>query len=63
MDGIMLDTFRIVVIAFSVTDKADQVRFFEETFIMANISPEAVFRMLFLTLSGTNVDFLSRELR
>ena len=29
---------------------------------MANVSPRIVFGMLFLTLSGANVDFLDREL-
>ena len=30
---------------------------------MANISPKVVLGMLFLTLSGANIDFLGRELR
>ena len=44
-------------------DKANRVRFFEKTFLVANISPEVVLGMLFLTLSGTDVDFLDWELR
>ena len=63
IDSTMLDTFEIVVVAFSIIDKANQVRFFEETFLMANISREIVFGMLFPTLSGANVDFLGRKLR
>ena len=51
------------VAAFSVVDKANQVRFFEETFLVANIRPEIVLGMLFLTLSGANVDFSGWELR
>ena len=39
------------------------VRFFEETFLVANVSPEVVFGMPFLTLTGADVDFLGRELR
>ena len=54
----MLNTYGILVAAFLVTDKANQVRFFEKTFLVANISPEVVFGMLFLTLSGINIDFL-----
>ena len=46
-----------------MVDKANQVRFFKETFLMANVSPEIIFRMLFLTLSGADVDFSGRELR
>ena len=53
----------MVIAAFSVTDKANRVRFFEETFLVANVSPEVVLGMPFLTLSGADVDFLDRELR
>ena len=58
----MLDTHGMVVAAFSVEDKANQVRFFEETFLVANVSPEVVLGMPFLTLSGADVDFPGREL-
>ena len=47
----------MVVTAFSVVDKANQVRFFEETFLVANISPEIVFGIFFFTLSGANINF------
>ena len=63
IDGTTLDTYEMVVVAFSVMDKANQVRFFEETFLVANVSPEVVFEMLFLTLSGANIDFSGWELR
>ena len=59
----MLDTFGMIVVAFSVTDKANRVRFFEEIFLVANVSPKIVLEMPFLTLSGANVDFSGRELR
>ena len=58
----MLDTYEMVVIAFSVVDKANPVKFFEETFMVANVSAEVVFEMLFLTLSDVDVDFSDREL-
>ena len=63
IDGITLDTHRIIVAAFSVIDKANQVRFFKETFLVANVSPEIVFRMSFLILSGADIDFSGRELQ
>ena len=62
-DGITLDTHGMVVAAFSVVDKAIRVRFFEETFLVVNVSLEVVLGMPFLTLSGADVDFLGRELR
>ena len=58
VDGIILDIFGIVVAAFSVANKANQVRFFKKTFFMANVSPEIKLRMLFLTLSDADVNFL-----
>ena len=62
IDGITLNTYEIVVAAFSINDKANQVRFFEKTFLIANISPEVVFGILFLILSGGNIHFLGWKL-
>ena len=62
IDGTTLDTYGIVVAAFLVTDKANQVRFFEETFLVANVSLKVVFGMLFLTLNSADVDFSDQKL-
>ena len=62
IDGITLDTYKMVVAAFPVKNKANRVRFFEEIFLVANVSPKVVFGMLFLTLSDADVDFSGREL-
>ena len=59
----MLDTYKIVIAACLMTDKANRIRCFEKTFLVANISPEVVFKMFFLTLSGADVDFLDWKLR
>ena len=63
IDRSTLDTYGMVVTSFSIIDKRNRVRFFEETFLMANISLEVVFGMPYLILSGANVDFLSHALR
>ena len=63
IDSTMLETYGMVVAAFSVKVKTNRVRFFEETFLVANVSPEVVLGMLFLILNGANVDFLGLELR
>ena len=63
IDGTTLHTYGMVVAAFSVEDKANQVRFFEETFLVANVSPEVVLEIPFLTLSGVDIDFLCQELQ
>ena len=53
----------MIVTAFSVTEKANRVRFFEETFLVVNVSLEVVFGMPFLTLSGADINFSGRKLR
>ena len=63
INGTTLNTHEMVVAAFSVVHKANRVRFFEETFLVANVSPEIVLGMPFLTVSGADVDFSGRELR
>ena len=62
IDGTTLETYEIVVVALLVKDKANQIGFFEETFLVANVSPKVVFGMLFFILSGADVDFLGQEL-
>ena len=63
IDGTTLVINGMVVAAFSVVDKANWVKFFEKTFLVANVSPKVVLGMLFLTLSGAHIDFSGRELR
>ena len=58
IDGITLDTYEIVVVAFLIIDKANQVRFIKETFLIANVSPKVVLKMFFFTLNSADIDFL-----
>ena len=63
IDSSILDNFGIIVVVFLVTDKTNQIKFFKEIFLVANVSLEVVLGMFFLTLSCTDVDFLDWELR
>ena len=56
IDGTTLDTYGVINAVFSMTDKTNRVRFFKKTFLVANVSPEVVFDIPFLTLSGADVD-------
>ena len=38
-------------------DKDSRERFFEKSFLLADIKPEIVFRIPFLTMSNADVDF------
>ena len=62
IDGTTFETYGMVVAAFSVTDQANKIRFFEETFLVANVGPDVVLEMPFLTLSSADVDFPKKEL-
>ena len=62
IDSTIFETYEMVVAAFLVTDQSNRVRFFKEIFLVANISPNIVFGILFLSLSGVNIDFPKKEL-
>lgn len=59
INDILLNTYKIVVTVFLVTDKVNEVKFFKKTFLVANVSLKIVFKMLFLTLSVANINFLN----
>ena len=55
-------TYNMVIAAFQVVDKLSPSRFFQETFLLADISMEVVLGMPFLTLSNADVQFAEKEL-
>ena len=62
IDGSTLETFGMVLASFQVEDKLGRIRFFQETFLLADISAEVVLSMPFLTLSNADVQFVEKEL-
>ena len=57
IDGITLETYEMVVSFFSVLDKDEKKRFFEESFLLTDVSPDIMLRMPFLTMSNVDIDF------
>lgn len=57
IDGTTLKTYGIVVSTFSLLNKDGKVRFFEKSFLLANIKLDIIFEILFLTMSNINIDF------
>ena len=53
----------MVVSNFCVLDKDGRERFFEESFLLADVKPEIVFEMLFLTMSNAIVNFQDQNLQ
>lgn len=52
----------MVIAGFQIQDKLGRVRFFQETFLLADISMKVVLGMPFLTLSNADIQFAEREL-
>ena len=52
----------MVLANFRMEDKLGRTRFFQETFLLANISAEVVLGMPFLTLSNVDIQFVEKEL-
>ena len=62
IDGYALEIFGIVLANIQMEDKLGRARFFQETFLLADISVEVVLGMPFLTLSNADVQFEEKEL-
>lgn len=62
IDGTTLETYRIIVPIFSVSDKDDMERFFEKTFSLTDFKPDIVFGMLLLTINNANIHFQAWDL-
>lgn len=53
----------MIITLFQVNDKDKKSRFFEEIFLLANISIDIVFKMFFLILNNDEVKFNNPKLR
>ncbi len=53
----------MVVSTFSVLNKDRRKKFFEESFLLADVKPKVVLRMPFLTMSNADVNFQARDLQ
>ena len=62
IDGSTFQTFGMVLTNFQVEDKLGRARFFQETFLLADISTKVVLGMPFLALSNADVQFIEKEL-
>ena len=52
----------MVLASFQIQDKLGTARFFQETFLLANISVEVVLGMSFVTLSNADIQFAEKKL-
>lgn len=57
IDGWLLEIFGMVLARFLLQDNLDRVWFFDETFLLANISIEVVLKISFLFVNNGDVKF------
>ena len=62
IDDSILQTFRKILANFQLEDKFGRARFFQKTFLLADISTKMVLGMSFLILSNTDVQFGEKKL-
>ncbi len=62
IDGSPLETYGMVTASFLLQDSLERVRFFEETFLLADTSMEVVLGMPFLALSNADFQFGTEKL-
>ena len=55
IDGFLLAIPDMVIAAFQVVDKLGRSQFFQETFLLTDISMKVVLGMLFLTFSNADI--------
>ncbi len=62
IDGYTLKTYGIVIPTLSMLDMDDRERFFEKSFLLANIKLNVMLGILFLIINNANVDFQAWDL-
>ena len=62
IDSSLLRNFEIVIASIQVFNMLDQARFFQETFLLTDISAEVMLGMLFLARSNANIKFAAQKL-
>lgn len=62
IDSTTLETYGIVVFTFSILDKDNREKFFEKSFLLADVKPDIVVKMSFLAMNNTQVDFQAQDL-
>ena len=63
VDCTILETYKVVVSTFFLSDKDNWERFFEKSFLLVNVKPDTRLKMPFITMSNVNIDFQTRNLQ
>lgn len=61
INGLTLETYGIVIADFSLSDISEKIWFFEESFLLADISKEIVLEMPFPILGNADIHFADKK--
>ena len=61
INGSLLETYDIALTRYSIQDNLKKIRFFEETFLLANTSIKVVLEMPFLFFNNADIKFVELE--
>ena len=62
INGSILKTFEIILASFQVDNTLKRARFFQETFLLTDLSIEVVLRMSFLIFNNADIKFAQKKL-
>ena len=62
IDGTTLETFGMVVSTFFLLNKDGQKRLLKESFLLADVKPNIVLGIPFLTINNIDINFQARNL-
>ena len=62
IDGSVLEIFRMVIADFQVENKGSRPKFFQKTFLVADIKFEVILGLLFLKISNADMSFGKKTL-
>ncbi len=63
IDSTTLETYGMVVSTIFVSDKDSRERIFGESFLLADVKPDIMLGMSFLTMNNADVDFQAKDLQ
>ena len=61
IDGTTLETYKMVIFTFFMSDKDSKERSFEKSCLVADLKLKIVVEMPFLTISNAHIDFQARD--
>ena len=53
----LLETYKIVVFIFFILNKNSKKMFFKTSFLLADVKPDVVLKMSFLTMNNVDINF------